>query len=229
MTTDGTRPASEFARPPRWAAAVLPLLLRSDEAETVAGDLIEEYRDTVYPASGEWRADVWFVRQVAGFAWRAAAPWGLLLAAFMSGRFLLDTFAPPASYAARSFFTTWSAILLYLLAATWASRRTGRARTGTLVALGVHAIGWSLNVAITAAVFVGLIRNEPAMQSLFQQTGGWGEQWLLPLMLLPIVTVLGSVGGVFGRSICTKSHAPDHHSAYFVLSRAVASEPLLTS
>jgi hypothetical protein len=203
MTTNDARPASssEFAKPPRWAVAILPLLLRSAEAETVTGDLIEEYRDAVYPASGEWRADLWFVRQVAGFAWRAAAPWGLLLAAFMSGRFVLDTFAPPVSYSARSFFTTWSAILLYLLAAAWASSRTGRAGTGMLIALGAHAVGWSVNVAITAAVFMGVIRNEPAMLSLFQQTGGWGEQWLLPLMLLPIVTVLGSAGGLLGRSI----------------------------
>jgi len=201
MTTTDARPSPEFPRPPRWAVAILPLLLRSDEAETVSGDLIEEYRDAVHPASGRWRANLWFVRQVAGFAWRAAAPWGLLLAAFMSGRFMLDTFAPPASYSTRSFFTTWSAILLYVLAAAWASRRTRRAVTGVVVALGVHAIGWTVNAAITTAIFFGVIRHEPAMQSLFQQTGGWGEQWLLPLMMLPFVFVLGSIGGITGRSI----------------------------
>jgi len=209
MTTNDARPASssEFAKPPRWAVAILPLLLRSAEAETVAGDLIEEYRDTVYPAAGGWRADLWFVRQVAGFAWRAAAPWGLALAAAISVRFAFDTFAPPASYAARSFVTTWSAILLYLLAAARASRRTGRAATGTLVALGAHAIGWTVNAAVTAAIFFGVIRNEPAMRSLFQQTGGWGEQWFLPLMLLPFVLVLGSIGGVVGRSISGRARA----------------------
>jgi len=208
MTTNG-RPASssEFAKPPRWAMAVLPLLLRSEEAETVTGDLIEEYRDTVYPASGALRADIWFIRQVAGFAWRTAAGWGLLLAAFISGRFLLDTFAPPASYFARSFFTTWSSVLLYLLAGAWAARKTGHARTGILAAVASHAIGWIVNAAITAAVFVGVIRQEPAMLTLFRETGGWGEQWFLPLMLLPFVLVLGSIGGVVGRSISGRARA----------------------
>jgi len=204
---DQTGRSSEFARPPRWAAALLSWLLPSDESETVAGDLIEEYRDAVLPALGRRQADVWLVRQVAGFVWRAPVVWGLLVAGFISGRFLLDTFAPPASYAQRSFFTTWSSILLYLLAGAWGARRTGRARTGTLVAVSAHAIGWSVNAAITAAVFVGVIRDDPEMLSVFQQTGDWGEQWLLPLMLLPFVIVLGSLGGVCGRTLAKRSRA----------------------
>jgi hypothetical protein len=206
MTTN-TRPPHELAAPPRWAAALLPLLLRADEAETVTGDLIEEYRDTVYPSSGRWRADAWFVRQVAGFAWRAAWVWGLLIAVFISGRFILDTFAPPASYYARSAFTTWSSILLYLFAGFWAARRTGRGRTGVLVAVAAHTIGWSVNAAMTAAIFVGVIRQQPVMLRLFQETGGWGEQWLLPLMLLPFVLVLGSAGGAFGKSLAGRARA----------------------
>jgi len=204
---DQTGRSSEFAQPPRWAAALLSWLLPSDESETVAGDLIEEYRDAVLPALGRRQADVWLVRQVAGFVWRAPVVWGLLVAGFISGRFLLDTFAPPASYAQRSFFTTWSSILLYLLAGAWGARRTGRARTGTLVAVSAHAIGWSVNAAITAAVFVGVIRDDPEMLSVFQQTGDWGEQWLLPLMLLPFVIVLGSLGGVCGRTLAKRSRA----------------------
>lgn len=64
-----------------------------------------------------------------------------------------------------------------------------------------------MNAAVTAAIFVGVIRNDPAMLSLFRQTGGWGEQWLLPLMLLPFVIVLGSFGGVCGRSLAKRSRA----------------------
>ena len=139
--------------------------------------------------------------------WRTQVVWGLLVAVFIAGRFVLDTFAPPASYAQRSFFTTWSSILLYLLAGAWGAWRTGRARTGTLVAVCAHAVGWSLSVAITGAVFLGVIRNDQKMLNLFQETGGWGEQWLLPLMLLPFVLVLGSLGGVCGRSLAKRSRA----------------------
>ena len=76
----------------------------------------KDTRDTVYPAVGKWRADCWLARQVAGFVWRVPLAWGLLVAVFIAGRFAADTFAPPASYSARSFFTTWSSILLYLMA-----------------------------------------------------------------------------------------------------------------
>ena len=207
MTTDQANQSSDSGRPPGWAAALLEWLLPSGEAETVAGDLIEEYRDEVLPARGERQANIWFIRQVAGFAWRTQVVWGLLVAIFIAGRFVLDTFAPPASYAQRSFFTTWSSILLYLLAGAWGAWRTGRARAGILVAVCAHAIGWTVSIAITGAIFVGVIRNDPKMLNLFQETGGWGEQWFLPLMLLPFVLVLGSLGGVCGRSLAKRSRA----------------------
>ena len=38
---------SGSVRPPRWAEAVLRALLGRDDAETVSGDLIEEYRESV--------------------------------------------------------------------------------------------------------------------------------------------------------------------------------------
>jgi hypothetical protein len=205
MTPDPTGRSSELAQPPHWASALLASLLSSSEAETVLGDLIEEYRDAVLPARGQRQANIWFVRQVAGFAWRAPVVWGLVVAAFIAGRFVLDTFAPPANYAQRSFFTTWSSILLYLLAGAWGAWRTGRARTGTFVAVCAHAIGWSVSIAITSAIFIGVIRNNATMLNVFRDTGGWGEQWLLPLMLLPFVLVLGSLGGVCGRSLAKRS------------------------
>jgi hypothetical protein len=190
-----------------WTTAVLSLLMPADEAETIAGDLIEEYRDTVYPAVGKWRADFWLARQVAGFVWRVPLVWGLLVAAFIAGRFVADTFAPPVSYSARSFFTTWSSILLYLMAGAWGARRTGHVRTGVLLAAGAHAIGWALSGVVTIALFVGVIRNRPEMLNLFHATGGWGEQWFLPLMLLPIVLAIGAIGGVFGRTLGRRARA----------------------
>ena len=85
MTPDSSGRSSDSAQPPRWAAALLASLLPSSEAETVLGDLIEEYRDAVLPARGRRQANIWFVRQVAGFAWRAPVVWGLVVAALHRG------------------------------------------------------------------------------------------------------------------------------------------------
>ena len=190
-----------------WTTGVLSLVLPPDEAETVSGDLIEEYREAIQPAFGRWRADLWLVFEVAGFVWRALFVWSVLVAAFMAGRFALDTFAPPQTYGPRSFFTTWSAILLYLAAGAWTARRTGQARSGAVVATAAHLVGHAMSVAVTAVLFMGVIRYEPARRVLFEQTGGWGEQWFLPLILAPIACLLGAVGGACGRSFAKRSRA----------------------
>jgi hypothetical protein len=175
-----------------------------DDAETVSGDLLEQYRETVYPSRGRSRAVLWYVVQVSGFM-RIPLVCGLVLAAFAIGRMLLDTFAPPADYswAARSTFTTWSSISLYVLTGAWAASRTGRMASGPLMAVITHVIGWTLAAAFAAVLFVTVIRYDPRMLDLFEITGGWGEQWGVPLILLPIVVVLGTLGGLAGKSIGT--------------------------
>ena len=54
-------------RPPRWAEMLLRIVLPAGTAETESGDLLEAYRDSVYPQLGSLRADLWFIRQVAGY------------------------------------------------------------------------------------------------------------------------------------------------------------------
>lgn len=49
------------------------MFLKPDEAETESGDLLEAYRDSIHPLRGRWRADLWFVRQVAGYILRTGA------------------------------------------------------------------------------------------------------------------------------------------------------------
>jgi hypothetical protein len=49
---------------------LLRIFLPPDIAETESGDLIEAYRDSIYPQFGPFRADLWFVCQVAGYILR---------------------------------------------------------------------------------------------------------------------------------------------------------------
>jgi hypothetical protein len=201
MTSDDHRPVN-LVSPPRWAEALLPLLLRPDVAETVSGDLLEAYRDSVYPLRGRLRADLWYAAQVIGFT-RVPLICGLVLAACGIGRMVFDTFAPPADYswAARSMFTTWSSISLYFLAGAWAAWRTGRMTSGPVIALAAHVISWTVSVAFDTVLFFTVIRYNPKMLDLFEITGGWGEEWGVPLMLLPVVVVLGTLGGLAGKGL----------------------------
>jgi hypothetical protein len=191
--------SSRAVRPPRAAEGLLRLLLNPVQAETISGDLLEEYRESVYPQKGKRSADLWFVRQVAGFAWRSAFVGSLVMTILVSGRFAFDTFAPPSYWGPRSAFSTWSAIALYLVVGFLAARRTRRATTGMLLAVTTHVIAHTVSFVVTMALFLVVIRYDPAMLTLFHQTGGWGEAWGLPLMMLPIVAALGSIGGLAGR------------------------------
>jgi hypothetical protein len=56
--------------PPRWADAMLRSCLRPSDRESIAGDLLEEYRAVRGPALGPLRANVWYVGQVLSVLWR---------------------------------------------------------------------------------------------------------------------------------------------------------------
>src|SRR5215470_5392793 len=57
--------------PPRWAEALMRAVLRPDDAEVECGDLLEAYRDSIYPDRGRCRANLWYVLQVVGYVVRA--------------------------------------------------------------------------------------------------------------------------------------------------------------
>ena len=89
--------APSTAHAPRWAESLLRLTLKRADRETVSGDLLEEYRDTIVPTRGQPSADVRYVRQVAGFMWRATWVWALLFSAAFVIRQAFDFLSPPTS------------------------------------------------------------------------------------------------------------------------------------
>ena len=52
---------------PRWVEILLERLLAARDRETVAGDLREEYAESIVPQRGRWAADLWYLRQVSSF------------------------------------------------------------------------------------------------------------------------------------------------------------------
>jgi hypothetical protein len=62
--------------PPRWAEFLLERLLKTRDRETVAGDLREEYVESIMPRSGRLLADLWYFRQCLSFAQRCVSERG---------------------------------------------------------------------------------------------------------------------------------------------------------
>ena len=97
--------AHSDAQPPRWAEAILRVLLKPEDRDSVSGDLLEEYRETIVPTLGS-AADWWYIREVASFLLRASWMWGALLGAALVIRYLFDTLAPPTDYFLRATILT---------------------------------------------------------------------------------------------------------------------------
>jgi hypothetical protein len=128
--------------PPAWAEVLLRALLAQRSRDAIAGDLLEEYRESVLPVVGTFRARIWYVRQVLSFldltclakvGGRIPAPalWGTSAALVV---YLLAIVAPYATgIAASTVLFLFSGIALILAGATairtladaWFLLRTG--------------------------------------------------------------------------------------------------------
>jgi hypothetical protein len=146
--------------PPQAAELILRALLPADARECVSGDLLEEYREARVPSAGQFRADLWYWRQVGGIwlraYWWLVAPVVLLLAFFdtlnyvsspLGASFGLPTGLPFAVQ------PPLVAVGLVASAAAYGSWRTRRWQGGFVAALGVSAILWSFAVVWSNATF----------------------------------------------------------------------------
>ena len=172
-------------QPPRWAEGMLIRLLRPSDRETIPGDLAEEYQETILPGRGAWRADVWYLRQIASLAWhlvarsrtraaqdtRYGAVLGLTLAiaAFVINVVMPLLPAPPAVWQrtldAVPYAAGWIAVgLLWGVAGFLAYRRTAElgaaARAGAIAALVSMAITMLAFVAIDN-LFLDIVSRQP--------------------------------------------------------------------
>jgi hypothetical protein len=182
------------------AETILRVFLRADEAETESGDLLEAYRDSIYPTRGRWRADFWFVRQVASYVLRASVPWGLLLG-------LVWVVGPFRMLLAR---TGWGvevepkliAVTMFLLAARRAWR-SGQIRAGILLAIAIGAVGSLVWIAGDIFQAARWDTSVAAVQSL-RLNLDWGV-FMIPVLSLAGATVLGTAGASIGKLLRTSA------------------------
>lgn len=181
-----------MASPPRWVEGLLRAFLKPDDFESVSGDLLEQYRDSIYPARGQLRADLWYVAQVLTFV----SPGVHLFALFFSSQFLirtaLDWFLPPTDFHFRSAVSTALGIATLLAAGFWAAWRSNSfaasAISGSLTA-GIA----SLTSIAGAAVMLAIWHDAQTMAAI-RASGGFEEALSLPVMMI----LPGSLLGVFG-------------------------------
>src|SRR3954451_21936628 len=141
------------------------------------------------------------VRTEGGALWRAAWPWSVLLAGELFVRLLFDTFAPPApnGYGPRSALTTYAAIGTFVLIGAVAARRTGRLRSGPIVAVVAGLVGHALGIAMTALLYFTVIARDATKLTTFGMTGGWDETLGLSVILPVVGALLAFVGALMSR------------------------------
>lgn len=182
--------------PPPLAEAVLRLVLAPGDRETVSGDLLEEYSEAVLPARGRRRADWWYVAQVGGFVARANGVWAALWAVAFVARDALDQFVPTSDFHARSTVSTATAAAIFLSAGFWAAWRSQSIRAGALAGVASASLGAMIGVLGSVALLA--LSHDAGTLAAIDASGGLGESFTLPVIVIVPATVLATLGGVCG-------------------------------
>jgi hypothetical protein len=164
-----------------------------EQEESITGDLLEEYRESKVPAIGVSRANRWYVIQIAAAAWRLMAVFCVTAVLLHAWREAVDELVPVASYVTRSLILTYGMISILVSAGAWTGWRTGRIAGGPLVAMLISVIGWLGAWIAAGSLAVSGVPN-------LMYPGGIDEMFLLPVMMLPLVLVLGTFGAVLGTA-----------------------------
>jgi hypothetical protein len=187
---------SVSAAPPRWAEVLLRGFLTPGDFENVSGDLLEEYRESVYPARGSLRADMWYVTQVLGFAWRDAFLWATLSAIAFITRTAMDWLVPTVDFQARAAATTVLGAGILVLAGFWTAQRSGSFAAGTIIGVAITVIAAAIDTVGSVALLS--VWHDSKTIAAIRGSGGLEEVFTLPvLMVLPGI-LLCTIGGLFG-------------------------------
>ena len=210
--------------PPELAEWILGGLLSLDMRETVSGDLLEEYRESRVPAVGEFRADLWYWRQVGGMWLRA---YGWLVASAIVLHVVQDVFntfrAPSGASYLDGLPTIVYAVLSPLglvglvgLATAYGSWRAGRWQGGFAAALGVSAIVWLFMAAWRNATFqpftqvqqanpywIQAWQSSPSKETFqhWMYWDGFGALIIAGIVLLVASFVFGGIAALVGEAV----------------------------
>jgi hypothetical protein len=196
---DRMKTAHLNAQPPQWAETILRLLLKPEDRESVSGDLLEEYRDTIVPALGS-AADRWYVWQVGAFLLRASWAWGAVVGAALVIRYLFDTLVPVTDYVMRARTLTYTIMAACLLAGFSTAWRTRSVRAGVLTSLSAATIGALFSIVGAGAMLA--IWHDPATLDEWRSSGGLDEAFIyVPLKVVAVGSAMGIAGALLGKGV----------------------------
>ena len=134
-----------------------------------------------------------------GVVARSARIWAVLFAAAFLTRTALDWLSPPVDFHARSTVSTIVGIGLLLAAGLWTSMRSGSLLAGTCAGVATTAIGALISIVGAAGLLA--IWHDPATLAAIRASGGLGEVFELPVMMIVPGAVFGTIGGMVGATI----------------------------
>ena len=187
--------------PPPLAEALLRLFLAPRDRESVSGDLLEEYRESIHPSRGQAAADRWYVYQVLGFFWRSNAAPAILLLVAILGRTAFDWLVPTTEFSTRSTVSTLTSATILIAAGFVTGSRSHRALAGTVA-------GALIPLVILPFVMIGmflmlLFNHDPTSLYAISASGGLSEAFTFPLMLTIPGAIFGTLGGMLARAVRT--------------------------
>ena len=193
---------AEMTRPPEWAEALLRLSLKAVDRENVSGDLLEQYRGSIVPVRGKTAADWWYVRQVAGFVWRATWAWAVVFSGAFLARTAYDWLVPTTDFHLRAELSTDIGVATLLSIGLWAGWRSRSFAAGVVIPVVASQIAAIISVA-GGGLLLALL-DTPDVRSAIAGSGGLAEVVMLPfMMIIPalIVGAIGSAAGSVGRKV----------------------------
>ena len=179
------------AHPPRIARALLTVLVRPSDSESIPGDLLEEYREVRRPSLGRLRADVWYIKQVASVMSRVMWPYAVTIAVVRIVFFPVPAGWNPSLVPAPGVSLVDAIVLVW--AGYQSAQRTGRTSTGIVIAVATSVAGFLAFCVYALAVAPSLL-VAPVTKPFILAIGS-----ILLMMAAGFGLAAGTVGAAVGR------------------------------
>jgi hypothetical protein len=198
-------------KPPRWAEQLLRALLNPRDRDTIAGDLLEEYREVILPTRGRIRAQLWYLRQALSLV--HGVKLGIVVGAVFGVWNLLFTWIAPLAedspIALAGFYGPM--FVIWGFAGFTAYRRTNRlseaVKVGATVAFATFVV-FDASAIVRVNLFLDTISQRSDWQNLvsnyqasdFESLRSYANYVYLTGAYLKILiaSVIGAVSGLIG-------------------------------